>query len=214
MLSLKFGPPITFSWIPSSPATLVPRRHVMVRMASGPLSCFSPSDNGVERVRREPSFSSPPDGIRCTFSTATPPSKPGGKPVPARPKDFQLISSSALHVPLAKTAPLAFLCTKVPPPDASSSPGVNLPDPAIVTTSPLLALARSGQNDGDRVQRALPPPAKYWRVACSLFARAAFAKVRLTRMMPTTSALILRADFSRDGTLYTRNMSVCTCELF
>src|SRR5713226_10015512 len=90
----------TLSCIPSSrPLGGEPSTQLMVRRAE-----ISPPDEGLNSIR----------------STATPPSKLGGKGAPARPKDLKLTSSSAFHFPLACTTPAEFLCVKVPRPEASS----------------------------------------------------------------------------------------------
>src|SRR2546422_277050 len=78
----------TLSCIPSStPWGEEPSTQLMVRRA-----WISPPDEGLNSIR----------------STATPPSAPGGKPGPARPKDLKLTSSSTFHFPLASTTPAEF----------------------------------------------------------------------------------------------------------
>ena len=122
-----------------------------------------------------------------------PPSDPDGRSPPAVPKPpgVQLTSLSAVQVPNPLTVPVESLWTNEPLPVACMEAALKVPDPAIVTVSPLEALATSGQKLGAMLQMK-PDPTRYCRFG-SPFADDTFAKESDSKRMPSVMENIFAA---------------------
>ena len=136
-------------------------------------------------VKRAVKPAPPVAGETCTLSTAMPPSDPDGRSPPAvlNPPGVQLTSFSAVQVPNPLTmVPVESLWTKEPLPVACMEAALNVPDPAMVTVSPLEALATSWQKLGAMLQMK-PDPTRYCRFG-SPFADDTFAKESDSKRRP------------------------------